>query len=78
MSTIPFPIVRRHAFIARQVELIAAMSARGAKRYIANQCDAQAKAMRRKQVDEATIAREVAALEAALRAGLAPMSSGAA
>lgn len=78
MTTIPFPVVRRRAFIARQVELIAAMSTRGAKRYIASQCEAQAKAMRRKQIDEATIAREVAALETALRAGLAPMSSGAA
>lgn len=75
---IPFPILRRRAFVSRQIEMIASMTKRGAERYITNQCQAQIEAMRRKQIDKLTIAREVASLESVLRGGPTPVSSGAA
>ncbi len=67
---IPFPVIRRQAFIDRQAQRSAELTNDAGQRYIAHQVDVQAAAMRRKGIDEDLIARESRCLEAAIRASL--------
>jgi len=64
---IPFPLVRRRAFIQRRAARIAEASAKTAGKLLAHSVRVQVDTMRRRGIAGAAIAREAKALEAALR-----------
>jgi hypothetical protein len=64
---IPFPIVRRRSYIAKQAEQMACMKLEAAARYLKHQLQVQRDAMRRRGVAEALIEREIKNMEAAIR-----------
>jgi hypothetical protein len=63
---VPFPIVRRHGFIARQAEYASHMNPDGRRRYLGHQFRLQADAMRRKGISEDLVQRELRSMTAAL------------
>lgn len=67
-SVLPFPIIRRRAYIAKQAAHAALMNPDAGVRYLQHQIDIQAEAMRRKGVDEALIQRELRCMGQAIRA----------
>ena len=64
---VPFPLVRRRAFIERHAARIAEASAKTAGKLLAHSVRVQVDRMRRRGIAAAAIAREAKALEAALR-----------
>ncbi|MBI5260264.1 MAG: hypothetical protein HY852_00415 [Bradyrhizobium sp.] len=69
-KVVPFPIVRRQAFIERQAWRAAELSPDAGERHIQQQIKLQIAAMRRKGVAEELIAAEARMMESAIRAAL--------
>jgi hypothetical protein len=67
---VPFPLVRRRALIERTAEQMLARPLELAEKHLAMQVRRQASAMRRKQIAEDVISRQVASFEAAVRGEL--------
>lgn len=67
-NIVPFPIVRRHEFIARQADYAAGMRPAAAERYVQRQITVQRESMTRKGVREELIAHELRCFEIAIRA----------
>jgi hypothetical protein len=67
---LPFPIVRRQAFILRQALRAADLNQQAGERHIQHQVKCQVDAMRRKGVSEDLIALEARCMESAIRAAL--------
>jgi hypothetical protein len=65
---LPFPVTRRHSFIARQADYAAEMRPAAAERYIQRQVTVQRESMARKGIREELIAHELRCFEAAIRA----------
>jgi hypothetical protein len=63
-----FPLARRRALIRKQAAWFGEQTARGAERNLGRQLEVQADALLRKGVDPDQVAREIAALEGAIRA----------
>jgi Family of unknown function (DUF6074) len=76
---VPFPIVRRRAFIAKQADHATCLNPDAAERYLEYQLQVQRDAMRRRGVAEDLIARELKCMERAVRQELlrASLSTGA-
>jgi hypothetical protein len=70
-AILPFPIVHRRAFIAKQASHAARMNPDAGVRYLQHALDVQAEAMRRKGIDEALIQRELRCMGQAIRAAFA-------
>jgi hypothetical protein len=70
MSVIPFPITKRRGFAERQARTAASYSSQSGERYIQRQLNIQAEMLRRRGVADGLIAREMRALETAIRAEL--------
>jgi len=66
-AIIPFPIVRRHMFIQKQVDHAGSMNPDASARYIEYQLEVQANAMRRKGVTEDLISRGLKCMETAIK-----------
>ncbi|MBR1212056.1 DUF6074 family protein [Bradyrhizobium sp. JYMT SZCCT0180] len=66
----PFPLARRRPLIDRQVRYASEIGPDAAQRHIQQQLDVQAETMRRRGIDEDTIARELGCMEAAIRSQL--------
>jgi hypothetical protein len=64
---LPFPILRRHGFVQKQAAHAASMNPDTSARYVEYQLQVQRDAMRRRGVAEDLIARELKAMEAAIR-----------
>lgn len=69
-TVVPFPVTRRRAFITRLVGQVATRSPAVGEKHLAHQLRVQAETLRRKGVAERSVRREIAALEAAVRAEL--------
>jgi hypothetical protein len=67
---VPFPVVRRQAFIQRQAARAAELNQHAGERHIQQQVKVQVDAMRRKGIPEDLIALEVRCMESAIRAAL--------
>jgi hypothetical protein len=67
---VPFPLIRRKAFIERHARLIAGMGAEAGERHLRRQLLIQFDALERKGVACETIEREVLTLGSAIRAAL--------
>ncbi|CAN7313640.1 DUF6074 family protein [Bradyrhizobium sp. LjRoot220] len=67
---IPFPLVRRQAFILRQAARAAELNQHAGERHIQQQVKCQVDAMRRKGIAEDLIALEVKCMEVAILAAL--------
>lgn len=67
---VPFPIMRRHHFIARQINRVSGLNAGAAERHIHLHLCIQAEAMRRKGIAENLVARELKSMEFAFRKAL--------
>jgi hypothetical protein len=65
-TIIPFPLVRRRAYISKQAEQMACMSDVSAARYLQHQLQVQREAMRRRGVADELADRELQAMEAAI------------
>jgi hypothetical protein len=72
----PFPLAKRKTMIDRQARYAAELKPDAAERHIRQQLKIQGDAMRRKAIDDALIAREIACMEEAIRAVLARAVSG--
>ena len=70
-QVIPFPLVRRKAFIFRHAQLIASMRPDVGQRHLERQLAFQAKALLAKQINILIVDREVTRLRAALRTAVA-------
>jgi hypothetical protein len=70
-AVLPFPIIRRGAYIAKQAAHAALMNPDAGVRYLQHQIDIQAEAMRRKGVDEDLVQRELRCMASAIRAAFA-------
>ena len=66
-AILPFPIIRRYNFIARQVSRVSELNAYSRERHIHLQLKIQADAMRRKGIADNLIARELKSMEFAVR-----------
>jgi hypothetical protein len=66
-AILPFPIIRRYNFIARQVSRVSELNAYSRERHIHLQLQIQADAMRRKGIADSLIARELKSMEFAVR-----------
>jgi hypothetical protein len=69
-SVVPFPAARRRAFIRKHATRMAGLSRVHADAHLRQQLQIQTDTMRRRDVPETAIAREVQALESAIRAEL--------
>ena len=69
-EVVPFPVVRRLAFLERQVAVAASLRPTASARYISYQLQVQANTMRRKGMAEHYIADEIAAMETEILRGL--------
>ena len=65
-NIIAFPLHRRHGFVKRHAERIAALGAEARRRYLTHQLDIQRAALERRGVELASIAHEISALECAI------------
>jgi hypothetical protein len=70
-NVIPFPAIRRSAFIARAVATASTYSPDAAANYLRAVLDQHENRLRRLGVDESLISKDVDALDGALQAGLA-------
>jgi hypothetical protein len=75
-AVVPFPLVRRRNFIARQATRASELTGDAAERHIQSQIKIQAAAMRRKGIREVIITREIRSMEFAIRSMLARAVSG--
>jgi hypothetical protein len=66
-TIIPFPLIRRRAYIAKQAEQMACMNKHAAARYLNHQLQVQREALRRRGVTAELIERELESMEAAIR-----------
>ncbi|MCP3469823.1 DUF6074 family protein [Bradyrhizobium sp. CCGUVB1N3] len=69
-SVLPFPVIRRQAFIQRQAVVVAELNETAGERYIQHQLRIQRDAMMRKGIDTSLIERELRCLETSIRAAL--------
>jgi hypothetical protein len=69
-GVIPFPLIRRRPFVLRAAARMASSSPRTAEKLLAATLNQQASAMARKGIAAEMIARELRALECAIRAEL--------
>jgi uncharacterized protein DUF6074 len=69
-NVVPFPVVRRRAFIERQAHSVAGLSDQAGERYIVHQIKIQRDAMRRKGIANDLIEREMKCLETSIRTAL--------
>ncbi len=69
-EVVPFPIVRRRAFIERQASRAAELNHSAGERHIQQQIKLQIAAMRRKGVTEDLIVAEARCMESAIRSAL--------
>jgi Family of unknown function (DUF6074) len=67
---IPFPSIRRVAYIRRHAAHMAALSPAAAERHLSRQLTIQRDTMHRRGIDRDTIEREMASLAAAIRSAL--------
>jgi uncharacterized membrane-anchored protein len=67
---IPFPIIRRYKFVARQVSRVLELNPRTRERHIHLQLKIQAEAMRRKGIAPNLIVGELNSLEFVIRQAL--------
>jgi hypothetical protein len=67
---VPFPLARRRDMIHRQAEYALCLKPEKAEQHIQRQLQTQATAMRRRGIAEGLISREVASMEAAIRADM--------
>lgn len=67
---VPFPLVRRRAFIRRHAARVAAATPATGEKLLAHQLRLQASTMARRGIAPETIAAECKALESAIRAEL--------
>jgi uncharacterized protein DUF6074 len=70
-KVVPFPLVRRKTFIARQASLIAAMRPEAGQRQLERQLAFQARVLLAKNIDMAVVDREVTRLRSALQTAIA-------
>jgi hypothetical protein len=70
-TVFPFPIVRRRAFIRKQVAHAALINPDASVRYLQHQLDVQAETMRRKGIAEELVQRELRCMRSALQAEFA-------
>jgi hypothetical protein len=68
---VPFPIVRRHGFVAKQVAHASLMNPDTGVRYLQYQLKLQGDAMRRRGIDEDLVQRELRCMATAIRAAFA-------
>jgi uncharacterized protein DUF6074 len=69
-EVLPFPLARRLDFIERQATRALELKPSSGQRHIEIQLQMQADAMRRRGVAETLITRELASMEAAIRAAM--------
>ena len=69
-EVIPFPKTKNRPFIRKQAAHAAGMSEKGGNNYLRIQLDKQRDTMERRGIDPAVIDREIAAMDAAIRAEL--------
>lgn len=69
-EVVPFPYIRRRAFIERQAFRAAELNPDAGERHVHYQVKVQIDAMRRRGIAEELILREARCLEAAIRAAL--------
>ncbi|MDB5596250.1 MAG: hypothetical protein JWM36_3211 [Hyphomicrobiales bacterium] len=67
---VPFPTIRRRAFIERQAHRASCLSPESGEKHIRRQLDIQSETMARKGIHAAQIEHERITLEAAIRAEL--------
>jgi hypothetical protein len=67
-TILPFPIVRRRGFIAKQVAHASMMNPDSGLRYLQHQIEIQGDAMRRKGIDGDRIKRELRRMEVLIQA----------
>ena len=70
-AVLPFPIMRRHGFVAKQVAHASLMNPDAGVRYLQYQLKLQGDAMRRRGVDEHIVQRELRCMASAIRAAFA-------
>jgi hypothetical protein len=70
-AILPFPIVRRHGFVAKQVAHASLMNPDSGVRYLQYQLKLQGDAMRRRGIDEHLVQRELRCMASAIRAAFA-------
>jgi hypothetical protein len=73
---VPFPLASRRVMIQRQANYAAELSLDAAERHIQQQLKTQADTMRRRGIGEEIIARELRAMEGAIRSMLERAVSG--
>jgi hypothetical protein len=70
-AVLPFPIVRRHGFVAKQVAHASLMNPDSGVRYLQYQLKLQGDAMRRRGIDEDLVQRELRCMASTIRAAFA-------
>jgi Family of unknown function (DUF6074) len=70
-TVLPFPIVRRHGFVAKQATHASLMNPDSGVRYLQYQLKLQGNAMRRRGIDEDLVQRELRCMASAIRAAFA-------
>jgi Family of unknown function (DUF6074) len=66
-TVLPFPIVRRHGFVAKQVAQASRMDPDAGARYLRYQLKLQGGAMRRRGINEDLVQRELRCMASAIR-----------
>lgn len=66
-TVVPFPLVRRRVYIAKQAEHMTCLHEGAAARYLSRQLKVQGDALRRRGISEELIARELKCMEATIR-----------
>jgi Family of unknown function (DUF6074) len=69
-TIIPFPLVRQHLFIQRQINHVASINPTAGDRYLKWLRQVKAEAMRRRGIAEHLISAEVRCMEVAIRVAL--------
>jgi hypothetical protein len=67
-AVLPFPIVRRHGFVEKQVAHSSQMDPDAGARYLRQQLKIQGGAMRRRGINEHRVQRELRCMASAIRA----------
>jgi hypothetical protein len=74
-AVIPFPINRRHGFVAKQVACASLMNPDSSVRYLQYQLKLQSDAMRRRGVDENLVQRELRGMADAIQRELMKLAA---
>ena len=69
-QVLPFPLARRRAFVSKHAARMAELPPRHAEAHLNQQLRVQAETLRRRNIAESAIAREIRSLESAIRAEL--------